>query len=175
MMIRQQMVCVLWVNGSQTGRTEANKEAFREEVERLASLSDGQTMLCVVGDFNVQIGVFEPGDEGSIGTFGWGTSNREERELVEMLKRNGLAVAGTFFQKKDSHNITYRSGRHKTELDLLVVRQQQLRKVKDCKGWRESISPHSTNRSSLRSAWRNGRRRGKWDQRILSGGSARMI
>ena len=33
-----------------------------------------------------------------------------------------------FFQK-ESHKITYRSGRHKTELDLL----QQLRRVKDCK------------------------------------------
>ena len=55
------------------------------------------------------------------------------RELVEMLRRNGLAVAGTFFRKKESHKITYRSGRHKTELDLLVVRQQQLRRVKDCK------------------------------------------
>ena len=50
-----------------------------------------------------------------------------------MLRRNGLAVAGTFFQTKESHKITYRSGRHKTELDLLVVRQQQLRRVKDCK------------------------------------------
>ena len=28
---------------------------------------------------------------------------------------------------KESHKITYRSGRHNTELDLLVVRQQQLR------------------------------------------------
>ena len=79
------------------------------------------------------IGVVEPGDEESIGRFGRGTRNREGQELVEMLRRNGLAVAGTFFQKKESHTITYRSGRHKTELDLLVVRQQQLRIVKDCK------------------------------------------
>ena len=34
-----------------------------------------------------------------------------------MLRRNGLAVAGTFFRKKESHKITYRSGRHQTELD----------------------------------------------------------
>ena len=114
--------------------TEAEKEAFREEVERLAGLSDGQTMLCVASDFNARIGVVEPGDEESIGIFGWGTRNREGRELVEMLRRNGLAVAGTFFQKKiESHKITYRSGRHKTELDLLVVRQQQLGRVKDFK------------------------------------------
>ena len=48
MMIRQQMVCAICVYGPQTGRTEAEKEAFREEVERLAGLSDGHTMLCVV-------------------------------------------------------------------------------------------------------------------------------
>ena len=71
-----------------------------------------------------------PGHEENKGRFGWGTRNKEGRELVEML-RNGLAVSGTFFQH-ESHKITYRNGRHKSELDLLVVRQQQLRRVKDC-------------------------------------------
>ena len=91
------MICVICVYGHQTGRTGAKKEAFREEVERSAGLSDGQTMLCVVGDFNAHIGVVAPGDEESIGRFGWGTRNREGRELVDILRRNGLAIAGTFF------------------------------------------------------------------------------
>ena len=77
MMIRQQIVCVICVYGPQTGRTEAEKEAFREEVERLAGLSDGQTLLCVAGDFNAHIGVVEPGDEESIGRFGPGTGKGE--------------------------------------------------------------------------------------------------
>ena len=47
--------------------------------------------------------------------------------------RNGMVVAGSFFQKRDSHKVTYRSGNHKTELDLLVVRRQQLCGIKDCK------------------------------------------
>ena len=102
-------------------------------MEKLAGRSDGQTMMCVAGDFNAHIGVVEPGDEESIGIFGWGTRNREGQELVEMWRRNRLAVADTFFQKKESHKITYRRGRHKREPDLLVVRQQQLRRVKDCK------------------------------------------
>ena len=119
--------------GPQTGRTEVENDAFREEVERLAGVRDGRTMLCVAGDFNAHIGVVEPGNEESTGRFGCGTRNREGRELVEMLRRNGLAAADTFFQKKESHTITYRSGQHKTELDLLVVRQQQLMMVKDCK------------------------------------------
>ena len=73
------MVCVICVYGPEAGRTEADKEAFREEVERLDGLSDGQTMLCVTGDFNAHIGVVEPGDEESICRFEWGTRNREGR------------------------------------------------------------------------------------------------
>ena len=132
MMIRQQVVCVICVYRPQTGRTESEQEAFREEVESLAGMSDGQMMLCVAGDFNAHIGVVESGDEESIGILGFGTRNREGWELLDMLRKNGLAFAGTFFQKKESHQITYRSGRYKTELDLLVVRQQQLRRVNDC-------------------------------------------
>ena len=79
MMIRQQMVCVICVYGSQTGRTEADKEAFREDVERLTGLSDGQTMLCVAGDFNSHICVVEPGDEESIGRFRWGQEQGRAR------------------------------------------------------------------------------------------------
>ena len=45
MMIHQHMVCVICVYGHQTSRTEAEKEAFREEVDRVAGLSDGQAML----------------------------------------------------------------------------------------------------------------------------------
>ena len=54
--------------GPHTGRTDAEKEAFREE--RLAGMSDGQTMLCVAGDFNAHICVVEPGAEESIGKCG---------------------------------------------------------------------------------------------------------
>ena len=77
MMIRQQMVCGICVYGPQTGRTKAEKEAFREELEMLAGLSDGQTMQFVAGDYNAHIGVVEPWDEESIGRFGCGTRNGE--------------------------------------------------------------------------------------------------
>ena len=94
MMIRQQMVCVICVYGPQTGRTEAEKEAFREEVERLAGLSDGQTMLCVASDLNAHIGVVEPGDEESIGRFGWGTRNRRSRAPSSRRRRATKSPAG---------------------------------------------------------------------------------
>ena len=45
--------------------------------------------------------------------------------VLNMLKYLELSSNNNFL-------CAYRSGRHKTELDLLVVRQQQLRWVKDC-------------------------------------------
>ena len=55
------------------------------------------------------------------------------KERVEMVVRHGLPLAGSFFQKLESHKITYTSGQHKTELDLLIVRKQQLWRIWDCK------------------------------------------
>ena len=58
--------------------------------------------------------------------------------------RNGMVVAGSFFQKRDSHKVTYRSGNHKTELDLLVVRRQQLCRLKwkrkSTKSWMKMVA-----------------------------------
>ena len=69
------------------------------------------------------MGVVDPGEEECFAKFGWGTRNKEGRELVELVVRNGMAIAGSLFQKWKSHKITYRSGHHRTELDLGVARK----------------------------------------------------
>ena len=58
---------------------------------------------------------------------------RVERWQRGIIVRNELAMTGTFFKKQESHRILYRSGQHKTELDLLVVRRQQMWRLRDCK------------------------------------------
>ena len=133
LMIRKQMMCVMLVYGPHTGRTKAEKEEFRDALERMIGLVELEVMLCIAGDFNAHVGVVEPGEEESVGRYGWGARNREGRALVELVARNGLAVASSFFQKRESHKITCRSGQHKTELNLVIVRKQQLWKIKDCK------------------------------------------
>ncbi|KAI0242212.1 Serine/threonine-protein kinase Nek10 [Lamellibrachia satsuma] len=114
LIIRKQLMCVMSVYGPQTGRTEAEKEEFGDALERMIGLVELEVMLCIAGDFNAHVGVVEPGEEQSVGRCGWGARNREGRALVELVVRNGLAVASSFFQKRESHKITYRSGQHKT-------------------------------------------------------------
>ena len=86
-----------------------------------------KTLICIAGYFN-NIGETEPGEEETVGT-----RNREGHALVELMVRNGLAFVGSFFQKRESHKITYRSRHHKTELDLVLIRKQELWRIKDCK------------------------------------------
>ena len=52
---------------------------------------------------------------------------------MEMLARNQLLVVNSFFKKRESHKITYRSGNNRTEIGLLIVRHCQRNKVRDCK------------------------------------------
>ena len=52
---------------------------------------------------------------------------------MEMLARNQLMVVNSFFKKRESHKITYRSGNNRTEIGLVIVRRCQRNKVRDCK------------------------------------------
>ena len=133
MLVHNQLIGIMSVYGPQTGRGEADKVAFREALERMMGLVEVEVMLCVAGDFNAHVGVRGMGEEECMGNFGWGSRNREGNALVELCLRNGMVVAGSFFQKRASHKITYRSGGHKTEVDLVLVRKGQLWRVKDCK------------------------------------------
>ena len=115
------------------GKDWAEKRGFRDALERMIGMIELEAMLCIVGDFNAHVGAAEQGEEECFGKFGWEKRNREGRELMELVARNGMAIARSFFQKRESHNITDRSGHYRTELDLVVVRKRQLWRVKDCK------------------------------------------
>ena len=84
--------------GSQTGRTEADKQEFRDALEMMIGMVGLETLLCIPGYFNAHIGETEPGEEDNVGWYGWGTRNREGQSLVELMARNGLAFVGSLEQ-----------------------------------------------------------------------------
>ena len=56
-------MCVLLVYGPQTGRTGAEKQEFRDVVERIMGMVELEVMPYVAGDFNAHVGVVEPGED----------------------------------------------------------------------------------------------------------------
>lgn len=71
----------------------------------MIGIVDGETRLWIAGDLNAHVGKAEAGEEECVGNFGWGTRNREGQELVSMLMRNRLCVAGPSL--KSEKNIKY--------------------------------------------------------------------
>ena len=106
-MIRKQLVCGMSVYGPQTGRTEEVKQEFRDSLEMMIGMAELETLLCIAGDFNARVGETKPGEEENVDKYGWGTRNRDDQALVELMARNGLAFVGSFFQKRERHKITY--------------------------------------------------------------------
>ncbi|XP_065321336.1 uncharacterized protein LOC135928800 [Gordionus sp. m RMFG-2023] len=44
-----------------------------------------------------------------------------------------MAIVNTYFQKREDHIVTYRSGKHFSQTDYLLIRRKDLWRIKDCK------------------------------------------
>ena len=73
------------------------------------------------------------GDEETMGRYGAGTKNKEESMVVEFAKRMDLAIVNTYFKKKDKHRVAYKSGGKSTQVDYVMCRRRNLKKICDCK------------------------------------------
>ena len=53
--------------------------------------------------------------------------------VVNFAKRMDLAIVNTCFKKKDEHKVTDKSGGKSTQIDYVMCRRRNLRKMCDCK------------------------------------------
>ena len=53
--------------------------------------------------------------------------------VVNFGKRMDLAIVDTYFKKKDEHRVTYKSGGKSTQVDYVMCRRRNLKKMCDCK------------------------------------------
>ncbi|CAK9304165.1 unnamed protein product [Gordionus sp. m RMFG-2023] len=44
-----------------------------------------------------------------------------------------MAIVNTYFQKREDHIVTYRCGKHFSQIDYLLIRRKDLWRIKDCK------------------------------------------
>ena len=53
--------------------------------------------------------------------------------VVDFAKRMDLAVVNIYFKKKYKHRVTYKSGGKSTQVDYVMCRMRDLKKMCDCK------------------------------------------
>lgn len=68
---------------------------------------------------NAHVGESGNGYEGVHGGMGFGRRNVEEERLLEMAEAAEITILNTWFKKRQSHLITYKSGQNETQIDYI--------------------------------------------------------
>ncbi|KAK3529527.1 hypothetical protein QTP70_031964, partial [Hemibagrus guttatus] len=117
----------------QVGCELEEKERFWSELDEvMESIPTGERVV-IGADFNGHVGEGNTGDEEVMGKFGVKERNLEGQMVVDFAKRMDMGVVNTYFQKREEHRVTYRSGGRRTQVDYILCRRGNLKEISDCK------------------------------------------
>ncbi|KAK3552900.1 hypothetical protein QTP86_028010 [Hemibagrus guttatus] len=117
----------------QVGCELEEKERFWSELDEvMESIPTGERVV-IGADFNGHVGEGNSGDEEVMGKFGVKERNLEGQMVVDFAKRMDMAVVNTYFQKREEHRVTYKSGGRRTQVDYILCRRGNLKEISDCK------------------------------------------
>ncbi|KAK3555021.1 hypothetical protein QTP86_005710 [Hemibagrus guttatus] len=117
----------------QVGCELEEKERFWSELDEvMESIPTGERVV-IGADFNGHVGEGNTGDEEVMGKFGVKERNLEGQMVVDFAKRMDMGVVNTYFQKREEHSVTYKSGGRSTQVDYILCRRGNLKEISDCK------------------------------------------
>ncbi|KAK3523633.1 hypothetical protein QTP70_005837 [Hemibagrus guttatus] len=94
----------------QVGCELEEKERFWSELDEvMESIPTGERVV-IGADFNGHVGEGNTSDEEVMGKFEVKERNLEGQMVVDFAKRMDMAVVNTYFQKREEHRVTYKSG-----------------------------------------------------------------
>ncbi|KAK3548972.1 hypothetical protein QTP70_022655 [Hemibagrus guttatus] len=117
----------------QIGCELEEKERFWSELDEVIESIPTGERVAIGADFNGHVGEGNTGDEEVIGKFGVKERNLEGQMVVDFAKRMDMAVVNTYFQKREEHRVTYKSGGRRTQVDYILCRRGNLKEISDCK------------------------------------------
>ncbi|KAK3553518.1 hypothetical protein QTP70_004198 [Hemibagrus guttatus] len=114
------------------GELEKKGRFWSELDEVMESIPTGERVL-IGAYFNGHVGEGNTGDEEVMGKFRVRERNLEGQMIVDFAKRMDLAVVNTYFQKREEHRVTYKSGGRRTQVNYILCRRGNLKEISDCK------------------------------------------
>ena len=117
----------------QVGRSSLEKEEFYERLMSVVRKLPLGEKVFIGGDLNGHIGNARRGFEDVLGIHGYGTQNSEGVRILEFAQAMELQVVNSFFKKKPEGYVTYKSGECKTQLDLILMKKQLRKTVRNLK------------------------------------------
>ncbi|KAK3533653.1 hypothetical protein QTP70_024028, partial [Hemibagrus guttatus] len=119
------------------------KERFWSELDEvMESIPTGERVV-IGADFNGHVGEGNRGDEEVMGKFGVKERNLEGQMVVDFAKRMDMAVVNTYFQKREEHRVTYKSGGRRTQKKRSKIEKKtkwwKLKKEECCEEFRQKL------------------------------------
>ncbi|KAK3565046.1 hypothetical protein QTP86_032470 [Hemibagrus guttatus] len=127
----------------QVGCELEEKERFWSELDEvMESIPTGERVV-IGADFNGHVGEGNTGDEEVMGKFGVKERNLEGQMVVDFAKRMDMGVVNTYFQKREEHRVTYKSGGRRTQRSKIEIEKKtkwwKLKKEECCEEFRQKL------------------------------------
>ncbi|KAK3566893.1 hypothetical protein QTP86_004748 [Hemibagrus guttatus] len=127
----------------QVGCELEEKERFWSELDEvMESIPTGERVV-IGADFNGHVGEGNTGDEEVMGKFGVKERNLEGQMVVDFAKRMDMGVVNTYFQKREEHRVTYKSGGRRTQKKRSKIEKKtkwwKLKKEECCEEFRQKL------------------------------------
>ena len=117
----------------QVNNSMEEKNDFWKDLDGLIESMSKEERIVLGADLNGHVGKGNIEDEEIMGRYSAGTRNKEGLMVVDFAKRMDLAIVNTYFKKKDEHRVTYKSGGKSTQVDYVMCRRRNLKKMCNCK------------------------------------------
>ncbi|KAK3542058.1 hypothetical protein QTP86_011361 [Hemibagrus guttatus] len=132
------------------------KERFWIELDEvMESIPTGERVV-IGADFNGHVGEGNRGDEEVMGKFGVKERNLEGQMVVDFAKRMDMAVVNTYFQKREEHRVTYKSGEEvirETGRKVLGVSSGRRKEDKETCWWNEEVQDSIQRKRLAKKKW----------------------
>ncbi|KAK3535978.1 hypothetical protein QTP70_023718, partial [Hemibagrus guttatus] len=130
----------------QVGCELEEKERFWSELDEvMESIPTGERVV-IGADFNGHVGEGNRGDEEVMGKFGVKERNLEGQMVVDFAKRMDMAVANTYFQKREEHRVTYKSGEEE-------VKDRDFDRDRETWWWNEEVQDSIQRKRLAKKKW----------------------
>lgn len=98
------------------------EDKFWSELDEVMQSIPRTERVVIGADFKGNVGAGNRSDEEVMGRFGIQDRSAEGQMVVNFSKRMDMAEVNTFFQKRQEHRVTYKSGGRSTQVNYILCR-----------------------------------------------------
>ncbi|XP_037789210.1 uncharacterized protein LOC119584589 [Penaeus monodon] len=117
----------------QAGGTDEAKEQFWAALQEKLEKVDESERCIIGGEMNGHVGSDNDAISRIRGGNAYGNGDEDGEKVIDLALSFDMVIGNTLFRKRNEHLIAYESGDRASQIDFLLYRRRNIRKIKNCK------------------------------------------